>query len=208
MNKPAFTQKALWKDIFRPVTVLFVISAVVAAALAGANAVTKEKIAVLSQKQAQESMQTLFPEAQFREESYTNLVTSSVAPFTFCYAEKDGELEGYVFTTSAKGYGGDVSVMTAVTADGKIKAVKILDVSNETPGLGQNAAREEFYGQLSGLSADKEIELNKTSANAENNEITPVTGATITSKAAKEAVNSALSQYALVAETEGQTNEE
>ncbi len=198
MNKPSFCEKPLWRDIFRPVLVLFVISAVVAAALAGANAVTKNKIAALSEKQAQESMQTLFPGAQFREERYPADVTSSVFPFLYYRAEKDGQHEGYIFTTSAKGYGGDVSVMTAVTADGKIKAVKILDVSNETPGLGQNAAKEDFYGQLAGLSAESEISLNKTAPNAGKNEIAPVTGATITSKAAKDAVNEALRRYSQI----------
>lgn len=207
MSNTKNESKALWNDIFRPVLVLFVISAVVAAALAGANSVTKTKIAELTERQKTESMQSLFPGAQFREERYPADVTSSVLPFLYYRAEKDGQHEGYIFSTSAKGYGGDVSVMTAVTADGKIKAVKILDVSNETPGLGQNAAKKEFYGQLEGLSAENEIALNKITASAEKNEITPVTGATITSKAVKEAVNIAIDRYKFIKEAEGGSNE-
>ena len=200
--------KTLWNDIFRPVLVLLIISAVVAAALAGANSVTKAKIAELTERQKTESMQSLFPGAQFNQEKSSDLVpTSSVMPFEFYRVETNGKHEGYIFSTSAKGYGGDVSVMTAVTADGKIKAVKILDVSNETPGLGQNAAKKEFYGQLEGLSAENEIALNKIAASAEKNEITPVTGATITSKAVKEAVNIAIDRYKFIKEAEGGSNE-
>lgn len=207
MNSPKFMKKPLWTDIFRPVAVLFVISAVIAAALSGANKLTADRIAGLSEQQERESMQYLFPGAEFNKESYDTEPADPVSSFNFFRAEINGELEGYIFSTSDKGYGGSVSVMTAITADGKIKAVKILDVSNETPGLGQNAANKEFYGQLNGLSAETEVVLKKISADSDKNEITSVTGATITSGAVKDAVNTAIEQYKLISNTENGDNE-
>lgn len=200
-------KKSLWIDILRPTAVLFTIGVVIAAALAGTNMLTESRIERLSELQKQESMQILFPGAEFEQLSF-NAAESSTG-FEYNKALKNGVLEGYVFSNSANGYGGEgsVSVMTAVSADGKIKAVKILDVSNETPGLGQNAAKESFYSQFAGLSAETEIIINKSEASADKNEITPVTGATITSRAAKDAVNEALEQYKLIKDLEAESNE-
>lgn len=194
MSKLIKTENPLWNDIFKPVTVLFVICAVIAAALGLANAVTADRIEALAAKRRLEAMQKLFVGTDFEEED--------AGEYTYSRALDGGEVIGYVFTTSAKGYGGDVSVMTAVNPDGTVKAVSILDVSNETPGLGQNAAREDFYGQLSGLSG--KISLNKISADPELNEITPVTGATITSTAVKDAVNEALACFAQIGQDAAQ----
>ena len=83
--------------------------------------------------------------------------------------------------------------MTAVKPDGTVAGVAILDVSGETPGLGQNAAKESFYSQYAGLK--KGVSLLKNGARAENNEVDAVTGATITSTAVTRAVNAALDDF-------------
>ena len=106
---------------------------------------------------------------------------------------KTGETLGYIFITSEKGYGGEVSVMTAIGTDGKIVNVAILDASGETPGLGQNLTKENFYSQFSGKSGATEVV--KNGADSAKNEVNAVTGATISSRAVKNAVNKALSQY-------------
>ncbi|MBQ2135904.1 MAG: FMN-binding protein, partial [Clostridia bacterium] len=108
-------------------------------------------------------------------------------------ASKDEEVTAFIFITSAKGYGGDVSVMTAVDLEGEILAVDILDVTGETPGLGQNAAKEGFYSQFAGKN-DK-ITVVKNGADEDAGEINAVTGATISSKAVTSAVNKALEYY-------------
>ena len=105
----------------------------------------------------------------------------------------DGETAGYIFKTSEKGYGGAVSVMTAVNPDGTVKSVAILDVSNETPGLGQNSAKESFDSKYSGKNSG--ISLLKNGADSDKNEVNAVTGATITSTAVNKAVNKALQNF-------------
>ena len=74
--------------------------------------------------------------------------------------------------------------MTALSPDGKISNLAILDVSSETPGLGQNASKKEFYGQFK----DKTDKVAIT-------DIDTVTGATITSKAVTAAVNEAVESF-------------
>ena len=96
--------------------------------------------------------------------------------------------------------------MTAVNPDGTVKSVAILDVSNETPGLGQNAAKESFYSQYANKKSG--ISLLKNGADTAKNEVNAVTGATITSTAVNKAVNTALEQFESVKSNEEVTEGE
>ena len=187
-------------DIIKPVAVLLAICIIIPLALSLTNKITKDKIAELDEKNSRETMADLieadnFTECEFGENE-----------FNYYTAVKDGNIIGYIFKTAEKGYGGDVSVMTAVNTDGTVKSVAILDVSNDTPGLGQNAAKESFYSQY----ADKKsgISLVKNGAESDKNEVNAVTGATITSTAVNKAVNTALKQFESVKSNEEVTEGE
>lgn len=171
-------------DIFKPVIVLLVICIVIPLALAVTNKVTASRIAQLDEKNEIDAMKRLISAETYEKKE----LKADDETVVYTVASDGEEVRGYIFTVSAKGYGGDVSVMTAVNPDGSVKAVEILDVSNETPGLGQNAAKESFYSQFASKIAD--IELVKGTATG--NQVNAVTGATITSKAVTKAVNEAL----------------
>lgn len=182
------------KDTINPVIILTVICLVVSLLLGLTNFITKNKILETELKNQNAAMTRLVPQAEsFSEIDYSFELPAAIN--SFCVAS--GNVSGnetdiaYIITTSLKGYGGDVSVMTAISPDITVIGVEILNLSDETPGLGQNAGKSEFYSQFSGLK--KDIILVKSSAKSENNEINAVTGATITSTAVKNAVNSALS---------------
>lgn len=192
--------KANKNDIIKPVSVLLAICIIIPLALSLTNKITKDKIAELDEKNSSETMASLivadsFTECEFGENE-----------FTYYTAVKGGATVGFIFKTAEKGYGGDVSVMTAVNTDGTVKSVAILDVSNETPGLGQNAAKESFYSQYEGKKSG--ISLLKNGADSAKNEVNAVTGATITSTAVNKAVNTALKQFESVKNTEEVTRGE
>ena len=189
-------------DIIKPVAVLLAICIIIPLALSLTNRITKDKIAELDEKNSRETMASLIKADSFTEEEFKD----GENDFTYNLALKDGEIVGYIFKTAEKGYGGDVSVMTAVNVDGTVKSVAILDVSNETPGLGQNAAKESFYTQYEGKTSG--ISLLKNGADSAKNEVNAVTGATITSTAVNKAVNQALEQFKCVKSTEGVTEGE
>lgn len=176
-------------DIIKPIAVLLAICIIIPLALSLTNRVTKDKIAELEEKNSRETMASLIKADDFKETEYKN----GDSVFTYYAAIKDGKNVGYIFKTAEKGYGGEVSVMTAVNTDGTVKSVAILDVSNETPGLGQNAAKESFYSQYAGKKSG--ISLVKNVADSEKNEVNAVTGATITSTAVNKAVNKALKEF-------------
>ena len=111
--------------------------------------------------------------------------------YTYFRAQNGDETVGYAFTLSANGYGGAVKCVVGVEKGGKITAVEITDVSNETPGLGQNATKTSFTDQFKGKSA----ELSVVKSGAKENEVQAVTGATITSRAVTKSVNLALELY-------------
>lgn len=173
------------EDIIKPVGVLLAICIIIPLALSVTNKVTAKKIAELENENSKKNMQSLVSADDFEK--------CSDGGIEYYTAIKGGDTAAYIFTESAKGYGGDVSVMTAVKPDGTVAGVAILDVSNETPGLGQNAAKESFYSQYAGLKNG--VSLLKNGAKAENNEIDAVTGATITSTAVTRAVNAALDDF-------------
>ena len=173
------------EDIIKPVGVLLAICVIIPLALSVTNKVTAKKIAELENENSKKNMQSLVNADDFEK--------CSDGGIEYYTAIKGGDTAAYIFTENAKGYGGDVSVMTAVKPDGTVAGVAILDVSNETPGLGQNAAKESFFSQYIGLK--KGVSVLKNGAKAENNEVDAVTGATITSTAVTRAVNTALDDF-------------
>lgn len=178
------------EDIIKPVGVLLAICIIIPLALSVTNKVTAKKIAELEAANSKKNMQSLIDADNFEE--------CENGEITYYAAINGGETAAYIFTESSKGYGGDVSVMTAIKPDGTVAGVAILDVSGETPGLGQNAAKESFFSQYIGLK--KGVSVLKNGAKAENNEVDAVTGATITSTAVTRAVNKALDDFEKVKE--------
>ena len=178
------------EDIIKPVGVLLAICIIIPLALSVTNKVTAKKIAELEAAHSKKNMQSLIDADNFEE--------CENGEITYYAAINGGKTAAYIFTESSKGYGGDVSVMTAIKPDGTVAGVAILDVSGETPGLGQNAAKESFFSQYIGLK--KGVSVLKNGAKAENNEVDAVTGATITSTAVTRAVNKALDDFEKVKE--------
>lgn len=178
------------EDIIKPVGVLLAICIIIPLALSITNKVTVKKIAELEAANSKKNMQSLIDADNFEE--------CENGEVTYYAAINGGKTAAYIFTESSKGYGGDVSVMTAIKPDGTVAGVAILDVSGETPGLGQNAAKESFFSQYIGLK--KGVSVLKNGAKAENNEVDAVTGATITSTAVTRAVNKALDDFEKVKE--------
>lgn len=186
------------KSVLAPAAILFAICIVVAAALAGTNALTEDRIAQAALAKAEESRMVVLPGAEAFQESedgthYIGL--SKEAP--------DGGAVGYVFETESKGYGGTVKVMTGISTEGEITGVVVLSHS-ETPGLGANAEKESFREQYKQPVANLAggIQVVKFQAPDEG-EIQAMTGATITSTAVTNAVNSAIEMYQAAYASEG-----
>lgn len=170
-------------EIIKTTVILTLICAVATAALAGTNLLTKDRIDEQAQKNEQAAMSEVLP-----AEKYDGIDRDGDGNVDY-YAALNGEDGvGYVFTVSSGGYGGKVKVMVGIDTAGSINAVKVLDASNETPGLGQKWLESARWKQFSGKSGKQDLKKN-------GGEIETVTGATITSKAVLKAVNEAVGLY-------------
>ena len=174
-------------EIFIPTVVMLSICVVVTLALSSTNMLTAGKIAEISEENNKKAMTRLIEADEYHELQ----AQTSFGDVTYNAAIKNGDTVGCIFTVNTNGYGGEVSVMTAVNMDGSVAAVEILDASNETPGLGQNVTKADWISQFKGLSNNISV-IKGGTANPDNNEINAVTGATISSKAVTAAVNQAL----------------
>lgn len=101
--------------------------------------------------------------------------------------KKDGKTEGYCVKSSSKGYGGDVVMLVGFDKDLKVLGIKILQ-SSETAGLGSKAASPEFSEALKGKIAPLTVNRNGTGG---EREVDAISGATITTNAVTEAINTA-----------------
>ncbi len=180
------------KAILIPAVSLLIICVVVTALLGVTNAVTAPKIAQLAAEIEAAAKQAVLTDATtFSDEKQIEKDGNSYTYYEGFSAEES--LAGYVFRTSAKGYGGDIAVMVGVKTDGTVAGVNILSIS-ETAGLGMNAKNESFLSQFLGKSGTIGVLKNGSS----ETEIQALTGATITSKAMASAVNQALALFEAV----------
>lgn len=181
------------KEVLVPSVSLFVISLVVTLLLAVTNNITAPLIEKLSVETEIETRKTVLADASYFDDE-NKTVTLDGTEYTYCVGlDAEKNVVGYIFTTSTKGYGGEVKVMTGVSADGKVTGVEALSLS-ETAGLGMNAQKETFRDQYIGKSGKIGVAKNSP----KENEIQALTGATITSSAFTDAVNIALELYSLV----------
>ena len=175
--------KNTWNEFVKPIVVLVAICLVSSALLAVTNSVTAPIIQASAEAEANATRQALLPEADF----FTQVEGVQVEGVTDVYRADNGA--GYVISAAARGYGGDVPVMVAFDDTGAIAAVQFLE-NDETAGMGQKVREDSFQAQFAGRAAEP-LALS---------DIDAITGATISSNAAVEGINSAIEAYNQVKE--------
>ena len=101
---------------------------------------------------------------------------------------KDGQPNGVCVQVEPTGFGGALTMIVGVDAEGAVIGVKIVSMS-ETPGLGTNAQKPKWLAQYAG--AQSPLSVVKTPG-GNPGEIVALSGATITSKGVTQGVQSAL----------------
>lgn len=170
-----------WNKIFKPIVVLVIICIVITGALAATNGVTDPIIKEATRLAEEKARTELLPEA----EGFDPVTGVEVENVSAIY--KSTNDVGVVITSSAKGYGGDVVVMTAISPDGTIKQIKVTEEA-ETKGIGSKVvATPSYWENYVGVDASQALVLNQ--------DVDAVTSATISSTALLNAVNSAIEAY-------------
>ena len=180
-----------FKEYVAPILVLVCICLVVTAALAATYGITKPIIDTNSKKAADEARMELLADADgFTAYDGELAVAEPDKVFvTECYIADNGA--GMVVTVSTKSFGGALTEMIGIDADGKITGVKVT-AHADTPGLGTKAHDAAFVDQYKGLS-----EITATTAK-DDAAVNHVSGATISSNAVHYGVYAAMEQYKIV----------
>lgn len=176
----------IW-DFLKPIVVLTVIAAVMAGLLGSTNTLTKNKIALLTAQSERAAIEKVIKAETYKKST----IKYNETEYDYFEAFNGKTIVGYAFTLSQNGYGGAVKIVVGMETNGNISAVEITDVANETPGLGQNAAKDSFKSQFKGKNAT----LSVVKSGAKENEVEAVTGATITSNAVTKSVNLAFELF-------------
>ena len=171
------------KYIIKLAGTLFLITALVAAALAGVNSITAPRIAAEMERKTQEAIEKVLPGGGelLDPASYDNqngLVTNVYASET-----------GYAVEVTPSGFDGTITMMVGINANGEVVDISIIS-HTETAGLGAVAAADTdagraFRAEFKGLTGD--VAVTKDGGTVE-----AITGATVTSRAVSEGVNAAL----------------
>ena len=123
------------------------------------------------------------------ENGYTSDEITEVVEGT----DDSGETVGYVISVqSSEAYDGTLELSVGIAADGTVKGVEMLSIS-ETAGLGMKADEAEFKDQFKDKNVDK-FSYTKTGESGDDM-IDAISGATITTNAVTNAVDSALVYY-------------
>lgn len=188
--------------IIKNTLILTIITLVAGTLLGLVYEVTKAPIAVAEENAKQKAYKTVLADAAsfeeyadfdeseagkaLKEAGYTADDITEVA----VAKDKSGEDMGYVVTvTSHEGYGGDIVISVGILGDGTVKGIEMLTIG-ETAGLGMKATEPAFKDQFK----DKQVEkfaYTKTGEKGDD-KIDALSGATITTNAVTNAVDSAL----------------
>ena len=172
-------------EIIKTGFILFCITAAAAFFLAVVNKATAPVIERNSQKRTEQAMQAVMPSA--KEFNYIASNNDKI-PEAYEAISENGEKIGDCVISTANGYGGEIRVLVGIDSDNIVTGIQIMSHS-ETPGLGANAAKPDFYEQYTGKKAG--INAVKSTTHGEN-DINAMSGATITSDAVTLAVNNAI----------------
>ena len=181
------------KKIMVSTLVLCIITLVAGMALATVYEVTKEPIAEAEAQAVARAYQAVFPEATaFVEQTLSDVTLEGDSRVDKAVlAQTQDSVLGYVLmVTSPNGYGGNITIAMGVTPDGALTGVSIISQS-ETAGLGAKCEDDKFTSQFAGITGDK-VEYTKTQPTADN-QIQAISGATVTTSAVVDAVNTGLS---------------
>lgn len=167
------------KYIVKIAGTLLIICACMAFMLAAVNSITADKIEQNNQNDINAAIQQIFPSAS-SSKPITGEFDSSVSTV---YEVKQGDsVIGHCVSLGSSGFGGSINMMVGIDTNGTVAGIKIITHS-ETPGLGSRVDNAEYLAKYTGKSGTLVIKQ----------DIDAISGATVSSKAVLNGVNTALS---------------
>ncbi|GHV24096.1 hypothetical protein FACS189498_0410 [Spirochaetia bacterium] len=146
---------------------------------------TADTIAGHAQRNLEDALKEIFPQADDFEDS-SETIKNSGGGIVFSAAYKifqNGNLAGVAVQASGPGYGGTITLLAGIDTVGVVRGVKILE-HQESPGLGANIVSPRYYvdkvnkitftGQFAGKSVKDPFEA--------KNDVEAITASTVSSR--------------------------
>lgn len=157
--------------------------------LAGVYAVTAKPIEEANKNILKESIGAVVPDGGEISDAKAVKVAGEDSEYYVCSI--DGQAAAYAIKSTVVGFGGPLTIMVGITADGKVYNTSVLSHA-ETPGLGAKCATDEgFMAQWNGFDPSSKI----LSVKKDGGDIDAITASTITSRAYTLAVKNAFEAY-------------
>ena len=178
--------------IIKDALALFLITLVAGLALGFVYEITREPIDRRKMEEKLQAYQAVFSDADLIEEDMELMQIASELDGKVSIDEvnkvfgKNGDMIGYIFVVTTKeGYNPPIKMAMGFDQDG-ITGLEFLEL-NETPGFGSRASEPEFKDQFIGRNVDA-FTVVKGGATGDD-QINAVTGATVTSNAVVNGIN-------------------
>ncbi len=161
---------------------LLVITALIAGMLAAVNMITKDKIGENQLSEQNAAIESVYGGGDISTEEVSGEFPENIGKVLA--VTQNGESAGYCFEVNTAGYGGNIKMMVGINADGTVRGIGIVEMS-ETAGLGSRISDGEYLSQYGGKSGTLTV-----------SDIDVITGSTVSSKAVMNGVNDALAVFA------------
>ena len=185
LKQSKFMQNPYVQEIIRLALPLLIITVIVAGVLGAVDAITADKIAELAVQKTQNAMGAIISGAQFEPVDFTDETGIINEVYT---ASVGGQYAGMCIRVSPNGFSDVIEMIVGISPENTVLGVEIVS-SSETSGLGSRASEDEWRAQFVGKTGP--LTVQKHTATGEN-DIVAITGATITSRAVTEGVQTAL----------------
>lgn len=186
------------------IVVLTVLTMIAGGLLSSLDGITAPRIAAYKLQELKKAISEVMP-------AYENYEEIQGEGMVLYVGKKSGESNpvGIAFRAVGSGFQGKISIMVGMTPDfSQITGIKILE-QIETPGLGTKIIIDPtnkqdphwFPNQFKSLKVDPKIEVVKNMKPSKPTEIQAITGATISSKAVANIINSEIKKAKAIYQT-------
>ena len=165
-----------------PILILTLVVFVAVSILSLTNDMTKGAIENQKWTKIESVLDQIFP-------AYDNYNTHAACEDICVIHDGSDNIIGYAFVASGKGYGGEIEILVGLKDPDTIKGIVIISHS-ETPGLGSRITEPDFGNQFAS------VPIGDITLSRDGGTIDALTGATISSNAAVNAVREAALEMA------------
>lgn len=191
VQKRKMSNQSTFQRYIAPIVVLVGICLVISAALAATYGIANPIIERNTKAAQDAAMQALISDADSFSEYTGDLWQSEDGKVSVTAVSTADNGTGMVATVTTTSFGGKLTEMVGIDANGAITGVQIINHA-DTPGVGTKAMTEEHLAQYQGVS-----ELTSTAAKSEP-AINHVSGASVSSNGIHYGVYAAVQQYAMM----------